>query len=315
MRRPVDLFAGAAQLATAGEWLAFTERLYARARPALGQVAASAHDEALYLLLRTLGWPLESEPRVLAKRLTAAERRRLETAFRRRIEERVPAAYLTGEAWLGGHRFVVDERVIIPRSYFVEVIPGALAACLPPGTRVRRAADLCTGSGCLAILLAYAFPHARIDAGELSPAALAVARANVRAHRLERRVRLFESDVFDGLPAGRYDLIISNPPYEPSGHVDRQAPEFAAEPRMAHDGGTDGLAVIRKLLRQAPARLEPHGILAIEVGGLRRAMAREFAALGPTWLPTQDGANCLAVFRARAASRRPSDPKISHLRV
>ncbi|MBM3853390.1 MAG: 50S ribosomal protein L3 N(5)-glutamine methyltransferase [Verrucomicrobia bacterium] len=306
MRRPVDLFAGAARPATVGEWLELAERLYARARPALGQVAASAHDEALYLLLRTLGLPLESGSRVLARKLSAGERRRLEAAFRRRIEERVPAAYLTGEAWLGGHRFLVDERVIIPRSYFVEVIPGALAACLPPGTRVRRAADICTGSGCLAILLAHAFPHCRVDAGELSPAALAVARENVRAHQLERRVRLFESDVFDALPPGRYDLIISNPPYEPSGHVDRQAPEFAAEPRLAHDGGKDGLAVIRKLLRQAPARLEPHGILAIEVGGLRRAIAREFAALAPTWLPTQDGTNCLAVFRARTVARRPA---------
>ncbi|MCE2863392.1 MAG: 50S ribosomal protein L3 N(5)-glutamine methyltransferase [Opitutaceae bacterium] len=299
MRRPAaDPLAGAADLATPGAWLAFATALLEKAGVALGQVATDAHDEALYLILRTLGLPLESGPAVLRRSLKPEERARLEAVFRRRAVDRVPAAYLTREAWLGPHRFLVDERVIIPRSYFLELIPGALAACLPRGTRVRRAVDVCTGSGCLAILLAHGFPEAQVDACDLSADALDVARVNVREHHLADRVGLFRSDVFDAVPPAAYDLIISNPPYEPSAHVDTQAPEFAAEPRMAHDGGRDGLVIIRKLIHQAANRLAPHGLLAIEVGGLHAAINREFAALRPEWLPTQDGSDCVVVFRA-----------------
>jgi len=136
-----------------------------------------------------------------------------------------------------------------------------------------------------------------------------VAEINVRAHRLEGRVRLFASDVFLAVPPATYDIILSNPPYEPSALVDTQAPEFAAEPRLAHDGGRDGLEIIRRLLRQAGSRLAAHGIVVIEVGGLRRAIDREFAALRPEWLPTQDGSDCVVLFRAAAlgALRSPGD--------
>lgn len=298
-----DPWAGTAALATLGEWLGFAERVYAREKPALGQIATNAHDEALYLLLRTLDLPLDSDARVLSRRLTVGEKSRIETMLRRRVIDRVPAAYLTHEAWLGEHRFYVDERVIIPRSYFLEIIPEQLEALLPPerrGRQVRHVVDLCTGSGCLAILLAHQFPSAQVDACDLSADALDVAKINVRAHGLEKRVRLFASDVFDAVPPVRYDIILSNPPYEPSALVDTQAPEFAAEPRMAHDGGRDGLGIIRKLLRQARARLQPHGIVVIEVGGLHRAIEKEFAALKPEWLPTQDGSNCVVLFRAGA---------------
>ncbi len=284
--------------ATPGDWLRWAEGEYARAGLALGQVAADAHDEALYLILHTLGLPLDSEPEVLGKKLSAAERAKLGKVFRRRLVDRAPAAYLTREAWLGEHRFYVDERVIIPRSYFLEIIPGELASLLPSGKKIRRAVDVCTGSGCLAILLAHEFPAAQIDACDLSAAALAVAKINVAAHQVGACVRLFESDVLDAVPPAKYDLILSNPPYEPSAHVDTQAPEFAAEPRMAHDGGRDGLGIIRKLLRQARGRLEPHGIVVIEVGGLRAAIDREFAALQPRWLRTADGSDCVVCFRA-----------------
>jgi ribosomal protein L3 glutamine methyltransferase len=292
------IFAAPARLATLGEWLAFAEKLYAREKVALGQVAADAHDEALYLLLRTLELPLESEAAVLARKLTPAERARVEEVLRRRVFDRVPAAYLTREAWLGEHRFYVDERVIIPRSYFLEIIPEQLDAWLPPKAKVRHVVDVCTGSGCLAILLAHHFKTARVDACDLSGPALEVAQINVRAHRLGRRVHLFQSDVFDAVPPATYDVILSNPPYEPSAHVDRQAPEFAAEPRLAHDGGRDGLVIIRKLLRQARTRLQPHGIVVIEVGGLRVALDREFAAFEPHWLHTRDGSDCVVLFQA-----------------
>lgn len=294
-----DPFAATESLATLGEWLRFAEKLYVRQKLALGQVATNAHDEALYLLLRTLGLSLESDASVLRRKLTAVERESVGTVLRRRVIDRVPAAYLTREAWLGEHRFYVDERVIIPRSYFLEIIPGQLRDWLPDrGEGVKRAVDVCTGSACLAILLAHEFPRAKVDAIDLSTTALDVAVINVRDHRMGQRVALYQSDVFDEVPAARYDIILSNPPYEPSRHVDGQAPEFAAEPRMAHDGGPDGLVIIRKLLQQARTRLTPHGIVVIEVGGLRRAIDREFAALEPHWLHTEDGSDCVCLFQA-----------------
>jgi ribosomal protein L3 glutamine methyltransferase len=304
-RRKADPLAGAAGCATVGDWQQFAEKLYARENVALGQVATNAHDEALYLLLRTLELPLDSEAGVLAKKLTADARAKVETVFRRRVIDRVPAAYLTREAWLGEHRFYVDERVIIPRSYFLEIIPEQLDAWLPARKKVKRVVDVCTGSGCLAILLAHQFADARVDACDLSADALEVAKINLREHRLASRVKLFASDVFDSVPAAKYDVILSNPPYEPSALVDTQAPEFAAEPRMAHDGGKDGLAIVRKLLRQARSRLQPHGIVVIEVGGLRAAIDREFGALEPHWLHTEDGADCVVLFQAARLVKWP----------
>jgi ribosomal protein L3 glutamine methyltransferase len=284
--------------ATLADWLQLAEKLYAKQQLALGQVATNAHDEALYLLLTVLGIPLESDARVLHKKMSAAQGEAVEEVLRRRVMERVPAAYLTREAWLGGQRFYVDQRVIIPRSYFVEIIDQQLDGWLRAPEKVRRVVDVCTGSGCLAILLAQHFPKAKVDAVDLSTDALEVAKINVGAHGLSKRVKLWASDVLDAVPVVKYDVILSNPPYEPSAHVDTQAPEFAAEPRMAHDGGNDGLDIIRKLLRQARARLTDEGIVMIEVGGLIAAMDREFAALEPHWLQTEDGANCVCVIHA-----------------
>ena len=306
-KRKTDPLAGSDGAVTLGEWLGFAEELYASRELALGQVATNAHDEALYLLLRTLDLPLDSDASVLEKALTEKEQAAVREMLRRRAIDRVPAAYLTHEAWLGEHWFYVDKRVIIPRSYFLELIPqldhepgaGDPALQLPiPRGKVRRVADLCTGAGCLAILLAHHFPRATVDACDLSPDALDVAKINVREHRLTERVRLHASDVFDAVPPVHYDVIVSNPPYEPSAHVDTQAPEFAAEPRMAHDGGADGLEIVRKIVRQSAKRLAPHGLLLIEVGGLRRAINREFRALAPRWLPTEDGSDCVVLFTA-----------------
>lgn len=290
--------AGAARCVTLGDWLQFAEKLYAREQLALGQVAASAHDEALYLLLRTLDLPLDSPARVLGKKLTDAERAHVEAMLYRRAVDHVPAAYLTHEAWLGGQRFYVDERVLIPRSYFVEIIPEQLDSWLPEPAKVRRVVDVCTGSGCLAILLARHFPKAKVDAIDLSAEALEVARINVGEHKLTRRITLHRSNVFDAVPAAKYDVILSNPPYEPSAHCDALPAEFKQEPRLALDGGKDGLEIIRQLLRQARTRLTPQGIVLIEVGGLRAAMDREFAALEPHWLHTADGLDCICVIHA-----------------
>jgi len=308
--------------ATLGDWLRWAERHYARHQVALGQVATTAHDEALYLLLHTLQLPLDSPATVLRHKLAPDQAAGVREVFRRRLEEHVPAAYLTREAWLGEHRFFVDERVIIPRSYFVELLPGIadLAECRAgspnPATKrksnkagfrnpalqvrhpVKHAVDVCTGSGCLAILLAHQFAGAKVDASELSRDALAVAKFNVATHGLTQRVKLFHSDVFDTVPRVKYDLILSNPPYVPSRELRGLPAEFKREPAMALDGGRDGLDVIRKLLRQSRDRLQPHGIVVLEVGGLRAAMDRAFPELDLHWLHTADGEDCVCLVQA-----------------
>jgi len=286
-----------AQLATLRAWVAFAEKVYAQAGLALGQVATTAHDEALYLFLRTLDWPLDSDPAVLDQPLAPAQRIALRAVLQKRAIDRTPAAYLTREAFLGDHAFYVDERVIIPRSYFLEIIP-LLAAHLPEGSAVRRVVDVCTGSGCLAILLAHQFPAAKVDAIDLSPDALAVAAINVKGHRLGRRIKLHRSDVFAQVPKVPYDIVLSNPPYEPSAVCDDLPEEFQQEPRLALDGGRDGLDIIRRLLLQARERLAPHGIVVLEVGALQKAMNREFKALKLQWLPTQDGSHCVCLIQA-----------------
>ncbi len=279
--------------------------MYGEKGAALGQIATEARDEALYLILFSLGLPLDSDAAVLQRRLTAAESGAVEGVLRRRLVDRVPAAYITGEAWLGGLRFKVDERVLIPRSYFVEILPGQVDPWLGRPGRVASVADVCTGSGCLAVLLARHFRAARVDGIDLSAGALEVAAANVRRHRLSGRIRLLESDLFASVPARRYDVILSNPPYEPSAHVDALPEEFRREPRMALDGGPDGLDLIRRLVRQSAARLKPGGILMIEVGGGRAAFEAEFGHLEPHWFHTQDGSDCVCLVQAaRLAGRQ-----------
>ncbi len=297
--QPLNLFPRTAALTTFDDWLQLALELYEREEVALGQITTVAQDEVLYLLLRTLDLPLDSDPSVLERKLTKSEIAAVKTVLQRRIADRVPAAYLTREAYLGEHRFYVDERVIIPRSYFLEIIPQQLDSWLPDPKKVRAVVDVCTGSGCLAILLADHFPKAKVDAIDLSPDALEVAKINLDEHQLAKRITLHESDVFDAVPKQKYDVILSNPPYEPSAHVDAMPEEFHREPRLSLDGGHDGLAIIRKLLRQSRDRLAPHGIVLIEVGGLREAIDHEFAALEPHWLHTEDGSDCICLFHAK----------------
>lgn len=272
--------------------------MYADKGAALGQVASTARDEALYLILHTLGIPLDSGPEVLSRRLSGSESASIAEVLDRRLVERVPAAYITGEAWLGGLRFKVDERVLIPRSYFVEILPAQVDPWLGDASKVSRVCDVCTGSGCLAVLLARHFGKARVDAFDVSADALAVAAENVGLHRLGGRVALLKSDLMLAAPGVRYDVILSNPPYEPSGHVDALPEEFRREPRLALDGGADGLDLVRRLVRQAATRLKPKGILMIEVGGGREAFEREFHALEPHWFHTEDGSDCVCLVQA-----------------
>ncbi len=201
---------------TLGDWVTFAEKLYAREKLALGQIATNAHDEALYLVLTVLKLPLDSEARVLKKKLTAAQAAAVKEILHRRAMERVPAAYLTREAWLGGQRFYVDERVIIPRSYFVEIIAQQLDAWLRAPEKVRRVVDVCTGSGCLAILLAQHFPQAKVDALDLSADALEVAKINVAAHSPPTSISTSPSSVSRVRACRRSFRMISKPSRPPS---------------------------------------------------------------------------------------------------
>ena len=204
---------------------------------------------------------------------------RVEALATRRIGERVPVAYLLKEAWLAGQPFYVDERVIVPRSHIARLLREPVLA----RRQVRRVLDLCTGSGCLAILAARAFPGALVDAADISPAALAVARKNVARYRLGRRVRLTRSDLFSGVRAARYDLILSNPPYVSLPAMEGLPAEYRHEPRVALDGGSDGLDFVARILAAAPAHLEPEGLLICEVGDAQAAVRRRFARLRLGW--------------------------------
>ena len=252
-----------------------TARRFAAARLYYGHGTGNARDEAAFLVIRALGLPFTADPDL------GVDAAGVEPLILRRIAERVPVAYLLNEAWLGGVPFYVDRRVIIPRSHIADLLREKLQPWLR--APVRRVLDLCTGCGCLAVLAARAFPRARVDASDISPAALAVARRNVRQHRLVRRIRLVRSDLFSSLDEGPYDLIVANPPYVSTAAMRRLPPEYRYEPGMALAAGRDGLDIVRRILVRARAHLAPEGLLACEVGDGRRALERAFPAVPFIW--------------------------------
>jgi len=291
--------AATARLRTGGDCLRFANKLLRSAEVAHGQGFLDEQEESLTLMGAATGLAWEQLPQCFGRALSAAEKAKFLALLERRVFERIPTAYLVGEAWLGGLRFRVDERVIVPRSYFVELIPEAIPRWLPPTEQVKRVADVCTGSGCLAILLAKRFPQAKVDATDLSAPALEVAKLNVADHGEAKRIRLHETDTMSALLGGpKFDLILSNPPYEPEGIYRRLPAEFKKEPKGSLVSGKDGLDVIRKLLAQARELLQPHGVLVIEVGGLRDAMHRAWPKLPMLWLPTADGLDCVVLIQA-----------------
>lgn len=272
---------------TVGEFIRAAARRMQRARLRFGHGTHNAHDEAVLLTLHVLKPPFDSQRGVVERRLSAAERARLESLLERRISTRMPAPYLTHEAWLGEYRFYVDRRVIVPRSFIAELLRAGLEPWLPRS--VRSALDLCTGSGCLAVLLAKRFPGAQVDASDLSADALAVARRNVARYRLGRRVRLVRSDLFAQLRGRRYDLIVSNPPYVKAASMRTLPPEYRHEPRAALAGGADGLDFVRRILAEARAHLAPGGLLVCEIGHNRSALEKAFPSLPFLWLETSAG--------------------------
>ena len=263
-----------------------------RAQLAFGHGMTNAWDEAVYLVLHSLKLSLDDLAPLQARRVSAAQRQRVLRLIASRIR-RCPAAYLTREAWLGGHRFYVDERVIVPRSFIAELLQDRLAPWVTQPRRVKRALDLCTGSGCLAVMLAKSFPAARVDASDISAAALAVARRNIAAYRLQRRVRVLKSDMFSALNAERYDLIVANPPYVSAAVMRRLPLEYRHEPPLALAGGTDGFDAVRIILREAAAHLTARGLLVMEVGHHRRRLEAAFPRLPFVWLQTSGGDDCV----------------------
>jgi len=252
-----------------------------------GHGTTNAFDEAAWLVLWALELPLNALDEHADRPLSELEQSDVESLVRRRIETRKPAAYLTREAWLQGVAFYVDERAIVPRSFIAELIADAtLDAWLDPAA--RRALDLCTGNGSLAVLAALAWPQLQIDAADISEQALMVARINVDKHALDERITLLHSDLMSSVD-GPYDLILCNPPYVDAGSMAALPAEYHAEPALALTGGVDGMDLIRRILLEAPAHMSEHAALVLEIGNEREHFERAFARLEPVWLETSAG--------------------------
>jgi ribosomal protein L3 glutamine methyltransferase len=277
-----------AELVTIRDWLRFAVSKFLAAKLSFGHGASTALDEAAYLILHTLHLPIDQMEPWLDARLTKAERTQVAAIIEKRVVTRKPAAYLTQQAWIGPHAFYVDERVIVPRSYIGELLHGDAAGLVGDAGAVRRVLDLCTGSGCLAILAALAFDDAQVDAVDISDDALAVARQNIEAYGLSDRVTPLHSDVFADLGDRRYDLIIANPPYVTEAAVAAFPAEYKAEPVLAHVAGPDGLSITRRIMAEAAKHLEPDGTLIVEIGHGRAAVEAEWPNLPFLWLDTEE---------------------------
>lgn len=275
-------------LVTLRDWLRFAVSKFNAAHLVYGHGTGSALDEAAFLLLSGLDLPIDQLDPWLDAHLTRPERQRVADLIAQRIATRKPAPYLVGKAWIKGHPFRVDERVIVPRSYIGELLVERPEALVPDAESVSRVLDLCTGSGCLAILAALAFDGAGVEAVDISPGALAVARMNIADYRLHDRVTPIESDLFAALSGRRYDLIVSNPPYVTSAAVEAFPPEYRAEPKLAHLGGTDGMDLVRRILAAAGQHLEPGGTLVMEIGTGREVIEHDFPDLPLIWLDTEE---------------------------
>ena len=302
-----------AELITLRDYLRFAVSRFVEAGLVFGHGTVSALDDAAFLILETLHLPHDTLDPWLDARLTRAERTKVMGIIENRVVTRKPSSYLTRSAYIGPHRFYVDERVIVPRSFIGELLCAG-GAGLPFGlTRSpARVLDLCTGSGCLAIVAAHTFPGARVTAVDVSVDALAVAAANVGRHRLGDRVDLCRSDLYTSVTGGAYDLIVCNPPYVTADAVAHFPPEHQAEPVLAHLGGADGMDLVRRVLAGADAVLTRDGVLVMEIGQGRATLERDYPGLPFLWLETEHGDG--EVFALDAAAlhdipKAPSRPK------
>lgn len=282
---------------TPREFLAYAEQRFSSADLFYGHGTDNPADEAAYLVLRALALPFDADAEVLDRHLEQRQRERLQGLIERRIRECIPVAYLVNEAWFAGMPFYVDQRVIIPRSPLAELIETRFAPWLPE-TQVQRILDIGTGSGCIAIACACAFPKARVDATDIDDEVLAIAEKNIEDHQLSERVSLFKANIFQDLPLTQYDLIVSNPPYVSEADMRSLPAEYRHEPVQALLAGADGLAIVRTILQQAGAYLAKHGVLIIEVGNSQDAVMDAFPHLPFTWLEFEYGGEGVLLLTA-----------------
>lgn len=298
-----------AALSTARQLIAEGARRFRSARLAYGHGTLNANDEAAWLVVHAMGCPFEALEDRLDLPVSARARRKALDLFGQRITRRIPAAYLTREAWLGEHRFYVDPRVIVPRSYIAELLRSRLRPWLAPRRQPASILDLCTGSGCLAIVAAHAYPRAAVDAVDLSAPALAVARRNVDEHRFSERIDLRRSDLFSALQGRRYDLILSNPPYVGAAAMRGLPAEYRHEPELALAGGRDGLDLVRRILGEASGHLNDGGWLVMEVGHYRARVERAFPRLPFIWAETSGGDDCVLLLQKESLPATPVRPR------
>jgi ribosomal protein L3 glutamine methyltransferase len=263
-----------------------------------GHGSAEAFDEAAYLILHTLHLPLDRLDPFLDARLLPDEVAQILAVIERRAVDRVPAAYITNQAWLGTYPFYVDERVLVPRSFIAELIPEFFSPWIQDPDQVSNVLELCTGSGCLAIMMADAFANSVVDAVDISHDALAVAEQNIREYKLDGRVNPIASDLYQNVPFKKYDLIVSNPPYVNSESMRNLPPEYLVEPQIALAGGEDGMDLVREIIAGAAERLTPDGILIVEIGNEYDYAEAAFGHLGLTWLTTSTGDDAVFLLRA-----------------
>jgi ribosomal protein L3 glutamine methyltransferase len=285
-----DYSAAATQhLLTLRDFLRFAVSRFNQACLFFGHGSNDAYDEAAYMILHTLHLPLDKLEPFLDARLTDSERAEVMDIIHRRVEKRIPAAYLTHQAMLGDFSFYVDERVIVPRSFIAELLFDKLSPWIAEPEAVGSVLDLCTGSGCLAIIAAHVFPNSSVDAVDISPDALAVAERNVADYDLQDRVNLVESDLFAKLDSKRYDLIISNPPYVDADSVKTLPREYLHEPKLALGSGQDGLDATRIIIKNAAQHLTDNGVLVVEIGHNRDELEAAYPKLPFTWLDVSAG--------------------------
>ncbi len=286
--KSIDIQSVCNELSTIIDFMRWGASQFVQAQLSYSHGLSSPLDESVYLVLRSLNLPVDTPDVYWQSKLTNSEKETVLTTLKTRIEEKIPAAYIMQEGWFAGLQFYVDERVLVPRSPIAELVETQFTPWVNPD-EVESVLDLCTGSGCIGIACAYAFPMAKIDLADISKDALDVARINIQQHDAAQAVSIIESDLFSGLEGKKYDIIVSNPPYVDAEDIAGMSAEFQHEPELGLSSGNDGLDCTRKILKQAPNHLTEDGILVLEVGNSQYALAEEYPDLPFEWVDFERG--------------------------
>ncbi len=284
----IDIQELCSELSTMTDFMRWGASQFVNAKLSYSHGLSSPLDEAVYLVLRSLHLPVDTPDIYWTSKLTNNEKLNVINVLTKRIDKRIPAAYIMQEGWFAGLQFYIDERVLVPRSPIAELVEAQFAPWVNP-EEVESVLDLCTGSGCIGIACAYAFPLAEVDLADISIDALEVAKINVKKHDAEQRVSVIESDLFSGLEGKKYDIIVSNPPYVDAEDIAGMSAEFKHEPELGLSSGNDGLECTRSILKQAASHLTAEGVLVLEVGNSQYALAEEFPDLPFQWVDFERG--------------------------